>query len=359
MSSEANILSSDDDQFEDSRENIGDADLDLQLNETPENIAEAGLDVQLNENLEQVERNEEVEVDQPQNEPEADANLNSEDNFRYLRNRRIKLTVEPPKRQRRNRNNTMADPPPNAPDANIADNVDQEGAAAQPQSIFHGLSPNRIEKIKDMVSQQVVAALGSVKVTTINPKVKFPEYNSESMTADTYFVKCRDYFRSQSIPQDQYHEVISIMLEGDKKMWHDNIASTIKSWDDFCRHFRAKYDSDVIQEKRKRLLYNLEPQLDESVEQFVHEMVNLARQINPNEAEHISVDRAFEKLVPDLTCVMGDLNEKTVNNLVEKTATAALRIRQRDNKNNTYTRLPPIYGFKSKAEKEKGRQKKI
>ncbi len=292
-----------------------------------------------------------------------DSEEQDQGNFRQLRKRKIDLSkhIEKKTRQKRLKVNMSANDNAgaqnpgnqnNSGNASSSNPQNQNANQASGSSIFQGLSPNRTEQIKDYVTQQVLQAMSSIRVTTVNPKVDMPEYHYERMTSDTFFTKCVNYFKSQGYQPTQYHQVVAAILKGDMKLWHDNVTSTVNSWDDFCRVFRAKYDSEAVQEKRKRHLYTRRQQFNESVEQFVYEMVNLGRQVNPNESEDTSVDRAYEAMNPDIYRAIGDLHTKTVNNLIEQANRAVRAIKASDKLKGTYTRLPPVYGYKKPDERQ-------
>ncbi|ODM89266.1 Transposon Ty3-I Gag-Pol polyprotein [Orchesella cincta] len=98
--------------------------------------------------------------------------------------------------------------------------------------------------------------------------------------------------------------------------------------DSFCESLRQYSNS----ERRKKLLWSRQQTLHESVEQYVNEMVNLAKQIDPTEVEHISVLRAKSSLVPDLRLYIqvGDPATLTVNGLLEKAADAIEALAAKD-----------------------------
>lgn len=276
-------------------------------------------------------------------------------NYRQLRKRKVKFDkVAKKKTRKRKEKHTMSNEnagtqnPGNSSNDNNANANANEGNA----NIFQGLSPNRVERLKDFVSQQVLQAVSSIRVTTVNPKIDMPEYHYERMTSDSFFSKCINYFKSQGYTPTQYHQVVGAIMKGDMKLWHDNVTSSINSWADFCNLFKAKYDSEAVVEKRKRHLYTRRQKFDESVEQFVYEMVNLGKQVNPNETEETSVDRAYEAMSPDIYRAIGDLHIKTVNNLIEQANRAVRAIRASDKLKGTYTRLPPVYGYKKPDDKQ-------
>ncbi len=89
--------------------------------------------------------------------------------------------------------------------------------------------------------------------------------------------------------------------------------------------------------KRDVETYHRRQKFDEPVEQYVMEMVNLAKKVFPDEDEKITVLRTKRGLVPDLIIYIGDC--QTVNELAES---AIENIRARDNQR--HTRLPQFRG---------------
>ena len=100
-----------------------------------------------------------------------------------------------------------------------------------------------------------------------------------------------------------------------------------------------------MQENRRRKLYSRRQKIDEPVETYVQEMINLAKQVFPNEDESLSVLRAKQGLVPDLRLFIGECS--TVNELIEKAGIALSSIRASDRINNRHTRLPPLHAYAS------------
>ena len=225
--------------------------------------------------------------------------------------------------------------------------MSQRGSSAD---ALAGLSPRRKSQIEALIQEQIRLAMGSVTITTVNSNIDPPEYDSDRMTSDTFFRKCTDYLHTQGFRESEYHQVISTILKGDMRLWYDNVASSVKSWSDFCSVFRSRYDSIFVQERRKKVLYTREQKINEPVEQFVYEMINLGKQINPNEAEELSVYRALNALVPELRLAIGDIKVKTANNLIEAANKAIEAIRERDERNGTTTALPEVYGFMAKQD---------
>jgi len=92
--------------------------------------------------------------------------------------------------------------------------------------------------------------------------------------------------------------------------------------------------------------------LNEPVEQFVNEMVNLAKQVDHTEKDYISVLRAKKALAPDLRLVIqvGEPTALTINSLLEKATEAIDAIQARDRQWNRHTLVPSLYGYKQNFE---------
>lgn len=213
--------------------------------------------------------------------------------------------------------------------------------------VLKDLSPSKLTYIASLLSKSkdekknAQIEVSSMRVVPINPAIHIPYYDDANMTSETFLSQCELYLQSQGYTRAQFHQVISIILSGDvgKKLWYDNVSKSINSWDEFSAAFKSKFDSPLIQEKRRARLCRKQ-NFDEPVEQYVYEMVNLARQINSNEDESISVLRAKRGLNPDLRLYIGEC--KTVNELLESASLAIENIRASDRMNSRHTRLPPF-----------------
>lgn len=185
----------------------------------------------------------------------------------------------------------------------------------------------------------------TIKVTHINPNIEPPQYNASSMTSDSYFAKCESFFTSQGLASHLYHTACHVLMKGNMQLWYDSVAESIDSWDKFKSVFKERFDNESSQDRRRYLLMTRTQQYNESCEQFILEMVNLGRQVNPNESENKLVKHAFDKLVPTIRLATGNLNNLTVNALLENLAATYNTIRDNDQAQGTITRLPPLYGY--------------
>ncbi len=206
---------------------------------------------------------------------------------------------------------------------------------------LQGLSPTKLAYISSLVQAQMMKVASSMRVVPLNPAINIPIYDENNMTSDTFFKQCELYLKSQGFQKPQFHEMVRVILASDpsKKLWYDNVAIAITSWEEFRVSFKEKYDSPLIQERRKDRLRRRQ-HINEPVENYVYEIVNLSRQISPDEEEKISVLRAKRGMIPELSLFIGDCS--TVNELLEKASIAIETIRARDRMTQRHTRLPPF-----------------
>ncbi|CAL8128631.1 unnamed protein product [Orchesella dallaii] len=190
----------------------------------------------------------------------------------------------------------------------------------------------------------VAATASTSRVTMVNSRIDPPYYNPDTMSAASFFSKCEKYFRAQSYPESQFHNMIHTILKHNVRLWFDSVVKDINSWEEFKNAFQARFDKPSDQERRKRLLYSRK-QKNESCEQFIQEMVTLARQVDENETENVSVNRAYHGIHPELILNTGCLDNLTINSLMEKLAFTYDAIRARDGRKGGFTWLPPLYGY--------------
>ncbi len=89
-----------------------------------------------------------------------------------------------------------------------------------------------------------------------SPSIPAPQFDSATMSAASYYVQLQNYFSVQGISPDTYHTAVGSVLKGDKKLWFDNVATTITTWKEFKDSFSLRFDSTYMQEKRRKLLYS-------------------------------------------------------------------------------------------------------
>lgn len=255
-------------------------------------------------------------------------------NYNYTKPR--KNSQKPPK------NSTMPDTPPETPsDSSNTQKDAKVNTNLQTDPNLQGLSETQLQYVNTLITSQMMKVASSMRVVPMNPAINIPIYDEANMTSETFFNQCELYLQSQGFQQPQFHELIRIILGSDpsKKLWYDNVATNIKSWNEFRVAFKAKFDSALVQERRKDRLRRKQ-HINEPVESYVYEIVNLSRQITPDEDESISVLRAKRGMIPELSLYIGECN--TVNELLEKASLAIETIRNRDRMTQRHTRLPPF-----------------
>ena len=107
-------------------------------------------------------------------------------------------------------------------------------------------------------------------------------------------------------------------MVGDYKLWYDSLSSTIKKWDDFVRVFKDRYDNEFVRRDRCRILHSRRQRIHDPCEQFVLEMFNLSRQIDPTESDQVSLSRVRDALDPRLGGMIGNLNPWSMNNFLSR-----------------------------------------
>jgi hypothetical protein len=221
--------------------------------------------------------------------------------------------------------------------------------------IFSNLDPAVQAHLNNVLAQQVAAnrIVHEHRVSTTNTHIAIPVYNHKTMTSDTFLQKCRTYLLAQGHAPAIFHELLPMILQGEYKLWYDSICSTINDWNDFRTAFKHRYDNDMIQRSRQRLLHTRRQGSNDPTEQFVYEMINLARQIDPLEELEVSLKRARDALLPDIAALVGDCNPWTLDNLLERCSSAhELLNRQSRLKEKKPADIPPLKGLREELEKK-------
>lgn len=214
-----------------------------------------------------------------------------------------------------------------------------------------GVDASKVDQLNKFLQEQVLAATSNIKVTaTTQSSIPAPQFDSDTMSAESYFTQLENYFNIQGIKADNFHTAVGPILRGDKKTWYDNIATAITTWKDFKDKFVERFDSIHIQERRRHILYHRWQKDWEPVDNFVNEIVNLSKQCYPKEDAYMHVLRAKNRLYPFLREKITVEDEKTltINLLIEKAAYAIETQKAKDKITNRHTRLPPITGHKTK-----------
>lgn len=135
-------------------------------------------------------------------------------------------------------------------------------ASGQPKLTFDaalltaaGVDPAKVDELNRFLQEQILAATSNIKVTaTTQSSIPAPQFDSDTMSAVSYFTQLENYFNVQGIKPDNYHIAVGTILRGDKKTWFDNVVTTIKTWQEFKDQFTNRFDSIHIQERRRNLL---------------------------------------------------------------------------------------------------------
>lgn len=246
-----------------------------------------------------------------------------------------------------NRNNPGVNPP------NMAQAAPVNFDPLDP--IFNTLDPAVQAHLNNLLAQQVAAnrIVHEHRINTTNTNISIPVYNHKTMTSDTFLQKCRTYLLAQGHSPAIFHELLPMILQGEYKLWYDSICNTIHNWDDFMTAFKHRYDNDMIQRSRQRLLHTRRQGSQDPTEQFIYEMINLARQIDPLEELELSLKRARDALLPDIAALVGDCNPWTLDNLLERCSSAhELLNRQSRLKEKKPADIPPLKGLREELEKK-------
>ncbi len=230
--------------------------------------------------------------------------------------------------------------------AGSSGNISQGFESTDPE--LNGLSEAQLAYINQRLASELSNANANtrpIRVTNLNSRIDPPVYNPDAMTSSSYFTKCEKYFQAQGCQVPQYHNMAHMIMKGNMLLWFDSIVDRINSWEDFKKEFKDRFDNANVQAKRNTLLYTRKQKYHESCEQFIQEMVTLAKQINPTEQESVSVKRAFDGLIPDIRCIAGNLHNLTVNSLLEILQSTYDTIKSRDRLHGINTRLPPLHGY--------------
>lgn len=229
---------------------------------------------------------------------------------------------------------------------------------AEQNDLLEGLDATVRARVDQLVAQKLADANKIIKVTNVNTCIELPKYVSANMTSATYFKKIRSYFTAQGYESSRFHELLPMVLKGEFRLWYDSVCSSINSWEDFCEKFKIRYDSERVQIERSRLLHTKRQSVHDPSEQFIMEMINLAKQVNPQESDAISLKRVRDALLPEIGKFVGDLSVWTLDNLLDRVGSVHDMI-ERENRmrGNRFIQLPPLSGLKKKEndfDKSKG-----
>jgi hypothetical protein len=131
-------------------------------------------------------------------------------------------------------------------------------------------------------------------------------------------------------------------MKNEFRWWFDSVSSEIQTFNDLETRFTAHYDNAIIRAERARLLHSRKQQHSAPSEQFIHELYNLSKQINPLENEKVILLRIGEAVVPDISILVGDLHPWTLEKLLENVSVAHSNSnRQAQQRNGREANIPP------------------
>jgi len=223
--------------------------------------------------------------------------------------------------------------------------------------VFAALGSPERAHLNKFLAQQVANASKVVRVSNVNTCVELPKYDHRKMTSQTFFEQCRNYLNAQGYEEANHHEMLPMLFKGEMRLWYDSISSEISDWDDFKTQFQARFDSNLIQRERSRILHSKRQGMLDPSEQFVYESYNLAKQVDPTESDKVTLERIRDSLFPDIAALVGDIYPWKLNILLEKVAVAHNLI-ERQYRRNKYQepRVPPLKGLREDLVKAQQRQ---
>jgi hypothetical protein len=209
--------------------------------------------------------------------------------------------------------------------------------------VFAGLPDNVKNHLNAVLAARLTAANQGVRVTNFNTCIEVPIYDSKKMTSASFFKQCRTYLNSQGYTQANHHEYLPILMKNELQWWYDSVSSEIQNWNDFETRFSARYDNAIIRAERARLLHSRQQQQSDPSEQFIYELYNLSKQVNPLEEEKVLLLRIREVLVPDISALVGDFHPWTLDKLLENVSVAHSNLnRQARQRNGMEANIAPF-----------------
>ncbi|OXA37698.1 Activity-regulated cytoskeleton-associated protein [Folsomia candida] len=219
---------------------------------------------------------------------------------------------------------------------------------------FQTLSAAQQACVNTFLSQQLSLAGRAIRVANLNTSIEVPKYDERRMTAETFFSKCKNYLGAQGYADVDHHLYLPVIMKGEMKLWYDSVASSIQKWDDFKDKFKARYDNPTVQMERSRQLHSRRQGENDPCEQFIYEMVNLAKQVDPTEPDSMSLKRARDALNPQISALVGELNAWTIENLLERVSEVHTILHRQSRKvNHRAAEIPPLKGLREELQKRK------
>jgi len=191
-------------------------------------------------------------------------------------------------------------------------------------------------------AQAFVRALQGIKLTTVSSKIPVPKFESNKDTPTAFLTDVERYFRAQNHPPEQWLYLVKTILPIDAKAWWDHRKQNVLTWNAFRQEFINRYDSWIDINERKRMLYTRQ-QKKEPIEQFIYEMVDIAKRLLPDEHLRDSVQRAKQALNHRIRGALGPGLFQTPEELFQACRTIHKDLEQADSRQKFPNYLPPLY----------------
>ena len=187
------------------------------------------------------------------------------------------------------------------------------------------------------------------------PSMKVPVYDRKRMTADYFFVQVKKYFEFQGHEVARHVYLLGTVLEGNYKRWYENNVKPNTTWDACLLSFKTEFDTRYDKSERVKLLATRVQGDNETVSTYVYEMLFLASQVYPQEADREKLRRAYEGLHMDIYQTIKwnpDMPNTSAGSLIAA-AEDALRIlhRRQQSLSGGSNKLPPMQEGNSVATK--------
>lgn len=206
--------------------------------------------------------------------------LERDQRYRDREEKRLQNIIRPKSKRGRGKHSVNLNISSNS---SIMSDPDASSHATGSKKVLEKFSDADRKEIEQYVQQCITASQGTIRVTNVNTCIEVPKFDSRRMTSSTYLGKLKTYFKAQGYERSQYHIFVATALKGEFKLWYDAHSQRIKSWDDFCDLFKARFDSKVADRQRIKYLHTRKQGMNDPCEQFIYEMVALSHQIDRNE----------------------------------------------------------------------------
>jgi hypothetical protein len=162
-------------------------------------------------------------------------------------------------------------------------------ASGIPAEVLAQLSPTKKAALETYVRSVSTPPINiSMKPPSANTRI--PQYDPEKQSAAVYLEQLEAYFKSQGHDEKDYLGVVPTVLEDHVNSWLRNKKTATYTWSQFKTDYKARFDGVSAQQRRQLALITRTQRDDEPVENFVWEMMELAKQVSPAEKTAESVE---------------------------------------------------------------------